>query len=701
MTLTLWGGNITPRADGFGAAYDSEKVEPFDPSERERDIQSYMARYTQGHDRDTWKWNFEQEWFESIAMTEGQQYVFWNHASRVLQQLEANPWQRRIVVNKILPGVERIVSMLGEMEPEPSVAPAGTEMAYRYNAQVAVKLWKSWRHETDIRKRLKIARKWLAVTGNAVAKMVWDPMAGPKVAEYQGEALYEGRHLFDICSIFGIYLDPAARSIEESSWLREESLRSIDHLYERWPDRARFVRPQPNHPSLRAWRERNLLTLSSRYGSQATLGGLKGRDRTVMVTEFWMRPNRDYPDGLHVVEANGVFLNPGNDYKNEYVGWTDDGFLEIPYFHCAYYDGLNRFWGTGWAPNQIPIQREINNRTNIVAEHIQLTTHAPWILPEGHGVDEQMLLPRPDARIEYNAAVGPPPHRAEIPPLPPHVLQSKEDLKMDFDEAGAQSDAMKGMAPGSIRTGIGVQALQARDAAVIHNPRENYFQWLAKIGRAFLVIAQRKVSIERTAKLLGPSGEWEVFRWKGANLEGATELHYIVDHSLGSSAIERREVVNMWIQMGLLQPATDAQDKEIVMSLLQSNSLDRALWHKTLARRQAERHILQMTTFGSDGQPPRPIQVQPWWDLSTHYRVKNNFRTSAEFESLHPYIQEMVNDHCRQIAEFITLNVMQRNLQGMGARGGAEPKGQPSPPKSQPTASQSQQANQAGGMMSS
>lgn len=701
MSLTLFGGNITPRADGFLAEYDSDKVEPWHPTEKERDIQSYMARFSQGHDRDTWKWNFEREWFESIAMTEGQQYCYWNHATRVLKQLEVNPWQRQIVVNKILPGVERVVAMLGDLSPEPSVAPAGPELEYRYNAEVAAKLWRAFSQEPDVKRKLKLARKWLAVTGNVVAKVGWNPRAGKIVAEYRGERLYEGRFFLELCSIFGIYLDPAAKFLSESQWLREESLRSVEWVRKRFPKRGGHINPQPNHPSLRAWQERNLLTLSARYGSQGSLGGLKGRDRSVLFSEFWMRPNQDYPKGLHVCMANNVFLNPENGYENEYVGWDDDGFLEIPYIHGAYYDGLNKFWGTGWTVNQIPIQREINNRTNIVAEHVQLTTHSPWILPEGHGVADEMLLPRPDARIEWNASVGPPPHRAEIPPLPPHVLQSKEDLINDFQETGAQSDAFKGIAPGSMRTGIGVQSLQARDASVLSNPRQNYFWFLEGIGRAFLIISQRKVVVERTAKLLGPNGDWEVFQWKGADLSGATELHLTVDSSLGSSPMERRAILQEWAAMGLLQPQINPQDRKLMMQLLQSRSADKALWFLTLSERQAERHILQMTRFGPNGEPPQPVQVQPYWDIDTHYRVKNEFRFTPEYEGLHPFIKELYDDHCRQLAQLIAVNVMQRNLLGQGMRGGPQPKGEPSPPKGQPSQAQQQQANQAGGMMSS
>lgn len=700
MIPTFLGGNITPRADGFLAAHDAEKLEPWDPTDKEREIQSYMARFARGHDKDTWKMNFEREWFEAIAMNEGQQYCFWSHSARVLRTIEANPWQRQIVVNKILPGVERAASMLGEMAPEPSVAPAGPELEYRYNAEVGCKLWRAFMQERDTKKKLKLARKWMVVTGNVVAKMCWNPRAGKTVAEYKGEKLQEGQILFELCSIFGIYTDPSVTSLREASWIREESLRSIEYVRARWPERGALVAPQPNHPSLRAWQERNLLTMSARYGSSGTLGGLKQHDRTVLLGEFFMRPNKDYPKGLHVVEANGVFLNPEGGYENEYVGFSDDGFLEIPYFHGVYYDGLNKLWGTGWVANQIPIQREINNRTNIIAEHIQLTTHAPWILAEGCNVEDEMLMPRPDARIYYNPAVGQPPFRAEIPPLPPHVVQSKEDLKLDFDEAGAQSDAMKGQAPGSVRTGIGVQSLQARDAAVVNNPKENYFRWLEEIGKAYLLIHQKKVTLERTAKLLGPSGDWEVFQWKGADLEGATELHYFVDASLGSNAMERRAILQEWITMGILQPQLNPEDREMVMGLMQSKAMDKALYFKTLSKRQAERHILQMTRFSPDGSPPQPIPIEPYWDHLTHYRVKNEFRLTPEFDRLHPYIREMYNSHCNQLAQFVALNKVQENLLGQGMRGGPSDKGTPSPPKGQPSAPQRQAANQAGGMAS-
>lgn len=700
MVHNIFGGNITPRQDGFLGVKDEEKSKSWIPNHKETEILSYIRNFWKGHDGDTYKWNFEKEWYESVAMREGRQYVYWNHALRTLRQMESVPWRRQIVVNKILPGVERAVSSLGALDPEPSVAPAGPELRFRDAARVAVKLWRAFAQEAETTKKFKKARLNAVVTGNAVGKVTWNPMAGPVTMEYKGQKIHEGRPDFRIVSPWSIFLDPVAQDIETTSWLSEETIMPVPWVRARFPERGKYVVPDRSSTSIRAWRDRNLLTLSSRFGSHASLGGLKSRDVSVTVVEFWMRPNKTYPEGLHIIMANGVMLNPKNGYRNPYVGLCEDGFLEIPYVHFPYYDGVNRFWGTGWVANQTPIQREINNRTNLVAEHIQTTTHAPWILPKGHGISDEMLLPRPDARIEWSG-IGPAPHRAEIPQLPAQVFQSKEDLKFDFDEAGAQSDATKGMAPGQVRTGIGIQALQARDQGVVKNPRDNYFDFLRGVGRAYLVLNQRFATEERTAKLLGPDGEWEVFNWKGVDLTGATELHLTVDASLGNNMIERRAIVQEWVQWGLLQPAMDPYDRKLVMRLMQSQSLDKALWHLTLSERQAERHISLMTRIGPDGSPPPRIQVQPYWDIATHHRIKNEFRFTPEYESLPDFMRANYDAHCHELAMMLAVQTMQENLQAESTRGGAAEKGTPSPPKPQPSGAQKQEANQAGGMESS
>lgn len=700
MVHNIFGGNITPRADGFLGVPDEEKGHSWIPDEKEKEIQAYIRNFYRGHDGDTYKWNFEKEWYESVAMREGRQYVYWNHALRTLRQMEATPWRRQIVVNKILPGVERAMSSLRSIEPEPSVAPAGPELRFRDAARTAVKLWQSFAQESKTVRKFKKACLHAVVTGNAFAKVTWNPQLGPVTMEYKGEKLHEGRVDLRIVSPWSIFLDPVAQDLETTSWIAEESIWPVPWVRKMWPDRGKFVTADRSSSSIRAWRDRNLLTLSSRFGSHASLGGLKSRDVSVTVVELWMRPNDTYPEGLHVIMANDVMLNHQNGYRNPYVGLCEDGFLEIPYVHFPYYDGLNRLWGTGWVPNQTPIQREINNRTNIIAEHIQLTTHSPWIVPKGHGIPDEAFLPRPDARMEWSG-IGPAPYRADIPQLPQQVFQSKEDLKADFDEAGAQSEATKGEAPGQVRTGIGIQALQARDQTVRKNPRDNYFAFLEDVGRAYLILNQAFATEERTAKLLGPDGEWEVFNWKGTDLTGATELHMTVDSALGNNMIERRAILLEWVNMGLLQPMVDPYDRELIMKLMQSKSLDKALWHKTLVARQAERHISLMTRIGPNGEPPLRIAVQPYWNIQKHWEVKNDFRSTSEYENLPDFIRGNYDMHCHEIARMLAMQTLQENLQMENARGGAVEKGTPSPPKSQPSTAQIQQANQAGGTMSS
>ena len=217
--------------------------ETYEATDREAKALDLIKLHFDPEDRDTWKYAFERSWFTSAAFYEGIQHVYWNDVTRQLDRHPAPSWRRHFTSNWILPTVLRAVSILLGLKPRVSVAPASSDRADREKADLAREVWEAFWREVEGDRLLRDACFLACVTGNAFFKVSWNGSYGRVVGTgSRGQALKEGRLELRVISPWQVYIDPNAKTIDESGWLVQETVKSLDEIRRQYPERGKYVK---------------------------------------------------------------------------------------------------------------------------------------------------------------------------------------------------------------------------------------------------------------------------------------------------------------------------------------------------------------------------------------------------------------------------------------------------------------------------
>ncbi len=683
-----------------------EPAKAYTPTEREHEVLKLVSTAFDPEERDTWKYPFERQWFTAVAFYEGIQHVYWNEISRQLEKHPAPSWRRHFISNYVSPTVQRGVSMIMGAMPKVTVAPASEDRSDRDAADLSRNIWNAYWLEEELDEKAYDAMFIAAITGNAFIKVTFDPNAGLLIGTgSRGQPLHEGRVRWDILNPWQVFIDPSVKSIDESSWMIQETVKPLDVIRREYPERGQFVQADKD-ASTRNWMHRRLLNLTS-AGGQTAATQTREYERSATVREFWMRPTDRYKKGLHVIYAGDVILNPWS-MTNPGVGMDDRKIMEIPIFQASWAPALNRFWKIGLVEPLVPIQRELNATRSQIVENKNMCSRPKWLVPKGSGVPDGALTSEPGERVPYNPNF-PAPAPMPISPLPQYVFNLDQWLKEDWQAIAAQSDVTQGNVPSDLRSGHGIQLLQEKDESVYAPIRRRFWQvTLTRAAQATLLLMQKNYKEERTAKLLGVNSRWRIFQFSGADLTGNTDIRYVLDTGLGQSRSARMASVREVVETAGLD-MTDPSIQRRVLMLMESNALEEFVADLTVDEHEAEAELAAMT-HPEIGEPTL-VMAKPWQNHAVHARVKGNFRKGAEYRELvakYPEIEYALTlnlEGDEQLGVIGHEGYMQREQEAQMQMQAAmqstpAPKGQPSPPKRPPTQDQMIAAKQIGGMNS-
>jgi hypothetical protein len=205
-------------------------------------------------------------------------------------------------------------------------------------------------------------------------------------------------------------------------------------------------------------------------------------ENMVMVREYFERPCPKYPDGRHLVIANGRQVVPERPYP---LRDRDDKAIDEPVLHRLAWDmnnGSRRDLGLTW--QLVDAQRTAQDARNKQVEWKNRCLMPQWWM---HGqASPTTLTDEPGAQFIYTGQE--PPKQVDVPPIPDSLEQLIRSVKQDMQEIGfdTQIEASPDVAAtdgagrrGAVRRAVGaVPARQGRflvpaDAApAAHRVRE-------------------------------------------------------------------------------------------------------------------------------------------------------------------------------------------------------------------------------------
>lgn len=297
----------------------------------------------------------------------------------------------------------------------------------------------------------------LFACGKTYAKVIWDrELYAPRV-----------HHVHPV----ELYIDPAARTLDEAEWICQKSVVSMWELYRRYPPSAlEGVRVNTTYSS---YPYRVHESAISRYGYQigpgqyATLPPGPGRYVPVRLGrsavertdyEEWLirDPRKDengdqaYPTCRVVIRAGGKILADGQyPYWDPWPGW----WVECWGNHMGY-----NVYGHPELTQWVRLQEALNVVLRLAVDNVRFLTPGLWMLDIGAvaaGSEEHL---RPDIGAIVRKRQGMEIKR-DSHPLPPGLLDTLNLLRSELLYVTGLNEATAGRPPRSVTAAAAIEAL--------------------------------------------------------------------------------------------------------------------------------------------------------------------------------------------------------------------------------------------------
>ncbi len=248
-------------------------------------------------------------------------------------------------------------------------------------------------------------------------------------------------------------------------------------------------------------------------------------DEGAIEHEVWMKPTKDYPQGLVfriIGEADPIVVHLEDEALPGPLPYTDStGAPIFTFTHAAYEHVGGRILGSGPLDVIIQKQDQLNQLDSQVLLCLQRMANPVWLEPKGAEI--QKLTGMPGLVIKWNPlTVGGNAKPERIPgiPIDASIMQLREQYLKDIEDMTGTFDIMKGQKPAGVEAFSAIQALiersQARFASVFTSRGEAYKNWFK-----FAIELERKFGPEqRIQSVLTPARTWTFKTFKNAQLQG-------------------------------------------------------------------------------------------------------------------------------------------------------------------------------------
>jgi len=261
-----------------------------------------------------------------------------------------------------------------------------------------------WRHAETTQRLDKKRRKWAEDyigIGEVFVKQFYDPDAGSIVGyESSGEYDAQGHEIpdedkpvhmgeikFELIHGFNLLRSPDAKTLEESPYLINRKMVSIQDLQAAFPDKASKIKPTM---------DKTYRIFDSNSGAVRNMG-----KNEALVKEFYWRPSAEYPEGFFQMYTESVDLASG-----ELPGGV------FPINYATYEEIPTSPRGRSFVKQARAPQAEINRTSSKMAEH-QIT------------LGDDKLLIQNGTKVTAGASL-PGVRSVNYTGMPPTILQGRD-----------------------------------------------------------------------------------------------------------------------------------------------------------------------------------------------------------------------------------------------------------------------------------
>lgn len=597
---------------------------------------------------------FVADWFLNVAFFSGYQWTRW--AGDRLTRVATESRRELQVDNRILPVVTSRSAKKVKQRPTFVVTPLSGDDSDVEAARIGGRVLEADWLSLHLKPKLFEAVLWSDVCGDGFWKVFWDPTLGEKetflydnagqpimgpdgtpvrasemdslppevlMAGVQERSIGQGDVRVEVVSPFEFFPDPLATSMEDCEWRFEEHVRSLEYVKRHYPydvDGQPFTpTPDANVPTG--------LTLG-----RLTPEGLFGTDTAsyegVKVYEYWCDPCSMYPDGHHAVYANDTMLVRETPVDSD------------PYVRFSSTLVPGQFWSRSVTSQLRQPQIQLNMLMTQIAENAKRFGNPAFLKNrytnvEYHGV--------PGEIIEFDGTVPDAvPGYLDPPVLPQYIENQIERVEKSIEEISGMHEVSRATVPNGVTAASAINLLQEADDTRLA-PEIHAMEFaLGGAGTKVLKLRAEFNTDERTLKIAGDDGNWDIMAFKGAMLGEDPQVDVQAGSAMPQSQAAKQaagmEVLSLIAQY---QMPVDRRDLRRFLKNLEVGGLDALFEGLSEDERQVAREHRQMI----EGQQ---IGINPWDDDKFHVDGHTEFQKTARYASLPMPVRQFIDQHVNE-----------------------------------------------------
>lgn len=603
--------NPTGIDDGIGAVF-GEASKPINPYGDDRKLIDVMEECKK--EALDGRWMFERNWWRNLLYVLGRQWIFYDKKRGQWSDKRMATWIPRPVTNKFAESTEALLAMLSSINLQVYARPVGTGTPNVAAAEVADLIEPFIAAEHQIEDQVRTADFWTIIAGNAFLHPYWDPTAaeGEIVVPFEqcaqcqnvaspqevmgsgglcpkcggmmggqaldptgamiGERLNTGRGRTEALSPFEIALPAAYKVFDEVPFVIRMRFRPERWYKETLPEIHRKLRfqDQPAERSLQLLRALANQTDNSGLLSSFGWGGDSMPHATgISEYELWMKPTRDYPEGLFLRVAGegssativrGEGSEPGPLPYHDRAGNPLFNWIHMP-FHMV----GGRIWARSPLDLCVQKQDQINQLDSLMQLGVQRMSNPVWLKPKGAEI--RSFTGAPGLVVEYNplaAGGNAKPEKIEGSNMPATLFQLRQQYLQDFEQLAGTLDVLKGTAPTGVEAFSTLQLLveraQSRFSTVFKERGAAYRRWYTLA----LELEREFGPTERVLSVTKPNSGYTFKHFEKAQLQGAIEILVEDGSQAPKTNLGRRAAIEHANQLGLLNPKDPEQQFAIL-----------------------------------------------------------------------------------------------------------------------------------------
>lgn len=565
-------------------------------------------------------------WLTNICYLLGYDSVYYDPTLRQFRPISGSTSylkRNRLRSNLLLPACQNRLARMLKNPPRYEVRPNSLDEEDKEAAELGTEvIGMIWDKQAINRKRIDLGM-WLQQCGHAYFKVSFDDQLGdavydPMTNECMG---YEGEIRIDVASALECFPDPLAKTFDEVGHFTQAKVRKLDYFREHYPERGKLVKEEGAW-LLSAQYEMRINTLNS-VGPQSS-GTVEQMKNAAIELSYYEKRSKKYPNGRHVVVANGVVL------KNDELPCG-----EIPF---AKFDDVivgGKYYSESLITHGRPLQDQYNKIISKRAEWTNKLLAGKYIAAKGHGLAESSINDTTEV-VQYDPVPNAQePHAMSIPTMPSYAYTEGDMVKKDLYEIFGLSEVSRGQLPSASIPAQGIQILLEQDETRIGIEVEQHEYSYARLGQLILKFASKYYVMDRKLKTKGKNLSYQIKTFNGGMLNDNFDVTVIRGSTIpNNKVLKRQEVINLFTQ-GLLGNPQDPAVRENVLGMLEYGEVGKAWEDYHLDMTQIKKSIQQIE-----------MGTQPYVDKKDnhvmHIQEKNRYRKSDKFELLTQDQQDML-----------------------------------------------------------